>query len=97
MKGRLLLNEECYYPVHVACDNDLITIYRTSGNGIEVLHTLVRARLTPGDENEIIIEGFVRKSGDPEESEPIAGEEYLYSRLSFFPENILSLAAYSDN
>ncbi|MEQ9365016.1 MAG: hypothetical protein RIF32_12265 [Leptospirales bacterium] len=97
MKGRLLLNGECQYPVHIACDHDLITIYRTSGNGIEVLYTLIRGRLLPSDENEIILEGFIRKSGDPEEPEAISGEEYLFTRFSFYPETLLSLAAFSDN
>ena len=97
MKGRLLLNGECFYPVHIACDSHLITVYRTSGSNIAVLYTLIRARLIPSDENEMIIEGFVRKSGDPEEPEAVAGEEYLFTRFSFFPETLLSLAASSDN
>lgn len=97
MKGRLILGGECHYPVHIACDHDLITVYRPSGNGIEVLYTLVRARLLPSDENEMILEGFVRKAGDSDEPDAIVGEEYLFTRLSFFPETLLSLAAFSDN
>ena len=97
MTGRLLLNGECMYPVSISCDHDLITVYRSRGADVEVLYTLIRARLIPSDENEMILEGFIRKSGDPEEPEAIAGEEYLYSRFSFFPETHLSLAAYSDN
>ncbi len=101
MKGRMLLNGELQNSVYVESDGDLFTVYRPAQDSIEVLYTLLRGRLIPGDGGEVLLEGFIRKSGDPEIAEPGDGEEYLFVRLAFYPDSIpvtVALAGYtSDN
>ena len=80
--------------VHIACDADLITVYRTNPTGLEMLLTLIRGRLLPTDSNTLLLEGFMRKAGtgDPELCEPSHGDEFIFQSLVFTPE---PLAAYS--
>ena len=96
MKGRIVLDGIVHAAVHIACDDDLLTIYRTAGEGLDMLLTLVRARLTPTDNNTLLIEGFARKAGtgDPETAEPAHGDAYIFQRIVFTPEPI---AAFSIN
>ena len=87
MKGRLLIDGKILSPVFLTSAEDVYTIYCTNGDEIEILYTLLRGCLYPGEENTIIIEGFIRKAGDPEHLRPVDGEEYMYRRLCFFPES----------
>ncbi len=88
MKGRIQLDSASYSDVHIACDADLVTIYRTNTEGLEMLLTLIRARLMPTDANTLVIEGFARKegTGDPEQSEATHGDEYVFQSVVFTPE-----------
>lgn len=90
MKGRIELDDVSYSEVHIACDADLVTIYRTNPDGLEMLLTLIRARLMPTDANTLVIEGFARKAGtgDPEQSEATHGDEYVFQSVVFTPEVI---------
>ncbi len=92
MKGRIEINGAVHTAVHIACDADLITIYRTKPDGLEMLLTLIRARLLPTDSNTLTVEGFARKAGtgDPEQSEPRQGDEYIFQSLVFTPEPMAS-------
>ena len=87
MRGRMIIDGELFSPVYLAADEDVFTIYRTRGDEIEVLYTLLKGSLHPGEENGIFVEGFMRKFGDPEGHLPEDGEEYMFRRLSFFPES----------
>ncbi|MEQ9364720.1 MAG: hypothetical protein RIF32_10770 [Leptospirales bacterium] len=87
MKGRMLIEGELFSPVYLAADEDVFTIYRAQGDEIDVLYTLLKGSLHPGENNEIFVEGFIRKLGDPEFQRPQDGEEYMFRRLMFYPES----------
>ncbi|MCR9141889.1 MAG: hypothetical protein NXI24_06525 [bacterium] len=87
MKGRMFIDGELFSPVYLAADEDVLTIYRTDGDEIDVLYTLLKGSLHPGENNEIFVEGFMRKMGDPEFQRPRDGEEYMFRRLMFYPES----------
>lgn len=87
MKGRMFIEGELFSPVFLAADEDVFTIYRMDGDDIDVLYTLLKGSLHPGENNEIFIEGFMRKMGDPEFQRPQDGEEYMFRRLMFYPES----------
>ncbi len=83
----MVIQGELFSPVYLAANGDVLTIYQTSGDEIDVLFTLLKGSILPGENNEIFVEGFAAIDGDPEAQRPVDGDHFVFRRLMFYPES----------
>lgn len=83
----MVIQGELFSPVYLAVNGEVLTIYQTVGDEIDVLFTLLKGSIQPGENNEIFVEGFVAVDGDPENHRPEDGEHFVFRRLMFYPES----------